>query len=71
MTRINENRIFACYNISVSLQFHGPLQVEAMQKAVQVLIERHEMLRTTIISLEDQCILPSLKLPDHHSLTIS
>ncbi len=62
MSRIDEDHIFACYSIPVSLRLRGPLQVDAMHKAVQVLIERHEMLRTTIISLEEQCILPSLKI---------
>jgi len=62
MNRIDEDHILASYSIPVTLRLRGPLQIEAMQKAIQQLIERHEMLRTTIISLEEQCILPSLKI---------
>jgi NRPS condensation-like uncharacterized protein len=62
MNQIDEANILASYSIPVSLQLRGPLQVNAMQKAIQRLIERHEMLRTTIMSIEEQCILPSLKI---------
>ncbi|MEE4186422.1 MAG: amino acid adenylation domain-containing protein [Gammaproteobacteria bacterium] len=37
----------AVYNISVAWCLHGPLQPEALQQAIDLLLARHETLRTT------------------------
>src|SRR5205823_667138 len=39
--------VSTAYNESCTLRLHGPLQLEALQRAVQQLVERHEALRTT------------------------
>jgi amino acid adenylation domain-containing protein/non-ribosomal peptide synthase protein (TIGR01720 family) len=62
LTQIEEEGTLA-YNLSVSVELQGALQLEAMRQAVQKLVNRHEALRTTISSLGDvQRILPSLIL---------
>ena len=49
------------YNESVSLWLRGPINLGAMQEAVQRLVDRHEALRTRISPAGDtQEILPSL-----------
>ena len=39
--------VSTAYNESCTLRLRGPLQMEALQRAVQQLVERHEALRTT------------------------
>nr|WP_322692483.1 non-ribosomal peptide synthetase/type I polyketide synthase [Nostoc sp. DedSLP03] len=51
------------YKISLSLQLKGSLNLEAMNRAVQQVVDRHEALRTKIDSQGNfQQILPSLKI---------
>ena len=49
------------YNESVTVQLRGSLQVDALVKAVQTVVDRHEALRTTISQQGDfQQIAPAL-----------
>jgi non-ribosomal peptide synthetase component F len=41
----------ALYNIPTALRLSGPLNVEALQKSLAVIVERHEALRTTFASV--------------------
>ncbi|WP_248277637.1 non-ribosomal peptide synthetase/type I polyketide synthase [Brasilonema sp. UFV-L1] len=51
------------YKISIGLQLKGSLNLEAMNRAVQQVVDRHEALRTKIDSQGNfQQILPSLKI---------
>ena len=51
------------YNISISLELKGLLNLSAMRRAIQQLVSRHEALRTTISHQGDfQIILPGLDL---------
>jgi acyl carrier protein len=55
----------ALYNIPLALTLKGSLNVLALEKALNSLIERHESLRTIFMSSEDQAvqvILPELSL---------
>jgi amino acid adenylation domain-containing protein/non-ribosomal peptide synthase protein (TIGR01720 family) len=62
LTQIEEEGSLA-YNLSVSVELQGSLQLEAMRQAVQKLVNRHQALRTSISSIGDvQQILPSLIL---------
>ncbi len=53
----------AAYNLSSDFLFEGNLDIEALRKAIQQLVQRHESLRT-FFSKEDttQIILPELKV---------
>lgn len=52
------------YNLSMSLRLAGPLQLEALQRAVQQVVDRHEALRARISeSGEQQTCLSSLAVP--------
>jgi natural product biosynthesis luciferase-like monooxygenase protein len=51
------------YKISLGLQLKGSLNLEAMNRAVQQVVDRHDALRTKIDTQGDfQQILPSLKI---------
>ena len=51
------------YNVSIALQLRGSLNLAAMAKTVQEIVNRHESLRTTIDSEGNfQQILPSLTI---------
>jgi amino acid adenylation domain-containing protein len=53
------------YNMSISVMLHGPLHPEALEKAVNELVRRHEVLRTTFPSVDGrpwQRVAPSLTL---------
>jgi len=55
----------ALYNIPLTLKLKGPLNLNALEKAFNDLIRRHESLRTTFSSKEGnsyQVILPHLKI---------
>ncbi|HEX8620257.1 MAG TPA: amino acid adenylation domain-containing protein, partial [Thermoanaerobaculia bacterium] len=43
----------AAYNITLALRLHGPLDVDALQRALDALIARHEILRTTFTAGDD------------------
>ena len=58
----------AIYNIPISLRLRIPLQVEVLEQSLNAVIQRHEVLRTTLIALGGQpmqAIAPELtvKLP--------
>ena len=44
----------ALYNISTALRLRGALNVEALQKSVATIVERHEALRTTFASVDGE-----------------
>ncbi|HEU5230862.1 MAG TPA: aminotransferase class III-fold pyridoxal phosphate-dependent enzyme, partial [Ktedonobacteraceae bacterium] len=51
------------YNEAISLHFHGPFQVQAMQRSWRELTQRHESLRTTFNAEGDcQRIAPEMTL---------
>lgn len=53
----------SAYNETFSLFLHGPLNLDALQSAVQALTERHEALRTTFsVEGDYQVIAPGLQL---------
>ena len=55
----------AFYNISEAVSLKGPLNVEALTKALNEIVRRHEGLRTRFVAIEGravQVIAPSLKL---------
>nr|AEU11006.1 NpnB [Nostoc sp. 152] len=62
LAQMGEDRSVA-YNESVTLQLRGSLNVTAMSKAIQKLVDRHEALRTKISPEGDvQEILPSVEI---------
>ncbi|MGG5219897.1 amino acid adenylation domain-containing protein [Pseudomonas syringae pv. coryli] len=46
----------ATYNIPLALRLHGALNVEALRRSVEQLIERHETLRTTFEQQGDEAL---------------
>nr|WP_282706364.1 non-ribosomal peptide synthetase [Pseudomonas syringae] len=46
----------AAYNIPLALRLHGALNVEALRRSVEQLIERHETLRTTFEQQGDEAL---------------
>ncbi len=53
------------YNIPGALRLRGPLDVPALEKAINTIIERHESLRTTFIEIggqPSQVIAPQLQI---------
>ncbi|RKG52248.1 non-ribosomal peptide synthetase, partial [Corallococcus sp. AB011P] len=56
----------ALYNLPIVLRATGPLNMEAFQRALQALVDRHEVLRTTFTQERGQPvqrIAPALELP--------
>ncbi len=56
----------AVYNIPMAWTIRGPLNLEALHRAFQALVERHEALRTTFATLEDvpvQVVAPRVTVP--------
>ena len=54
------------YNISAMYRMWGPVNVEALQKAINEIVRRHESLRTTFPSVDGnpvQVIAPELQIP--------
>ncbi|MDF5727865.1 MAG: amino acid adenylation domain-containing protein [Rhizonema sp. PD38] len=54
------------YNVPIALRFNGLLFVEILEKSINEIIRRHEILRTTFIVVKEQpvqVIAPSLTLP--------
>ncbi|MGH8156936.1 MAG: amino acid adenylation domain-containing protein [Rhodanobacter sp.] len=59
-----EREASLAYNESMSLRLHGELDVEALQGALQGLVDRHEALRATLSADgEEMCIAAQLELP--------
>ncbi|WP_164352831.1 condensation domain-containing protein, partial [Pseudomonas viridiflava] len=46
----------AAYNIPLALRLHGPLNIEALRRSIEALIERHETLRTTFEQQGDEAL---------------
>jgi amino acid adenylation domain-containing protein len=46
----------ALYNISTALRLRGRLNTEALQKSLAVIVERHEVLRTTFASVNGDAV---------------
>jgi amino acid adenylation domain-containing protein len=56
----------AVYNIPMAWSLHGRLDLDALQRAFQTLVDRHEALRTTFATLEDvpiQVVAPRAPVP--------
>lgn len=54
------------YNVPFALRFHGRIDPDIMERAINTIIERHEALRTTYRILDDQpvqVIFPALTIP--------
>lgn len=54
------------YNIAISLDFEGRLNVEALRQSLQVLVERHSALRSRVVLQAGQptlTTLPTMELP--------
>jgi amino acid adenylation domain-containing protein len=55
------DRATCAFNESVTLHFHGPLNVEVLKKSIALLVNRHEALRTTFShDGENLCIVETL-----------
>lgn len=44
----------AAYNVPMMLRLHGQLDVRALQDALDILLQRHEILRTTFVAVEGE-----------------
>ncbi|HEY0601559.1 MAG TPA: amino acid adenylation domain-containing protein, partial [Herpetosiphonaceae bacterium] len=44
----------AAYTMSMPLRLHGPINLDALQQALDALVQRHETLRTTFVTLDGQ-----------------
>ncbi|WP_254058563.1 condensation domain-containing protein, partial [Dyella sp. S184] len=56
----------ATYNIPSAVRLTGPLEVDALTRALNEIVRRHEALRTTFVIVDDapvQVIAPTLTLP--------
>jgi len=54
------------YNMPVALRLEGPLDAAALARSINEVVKRHETLRTTFISVDDQpvqIIAPSYNMP--------
>ncbi|HEU5373875.1 MAG TPA: condensation domain-containing protein, partial [Ktedonobacteraceae bacterium] len=65
----------AAYNLSCAMRLVGPLNVDALEQALQEIVKRHESVRTTFLVHQGQptqVIAPSLTIPleivDFHQL---
>ena len=56
----------SCYNICTALKIEGPLDVQRLQQVLELIVERHEILRTNVVVKDVgpvQVIAPSMRLP--------
>src|SRR5438874_11635856 len=56
----------AVYNVPVATRLRGPLDVDALARAINMLVERHESLRTTFTLVDGvphQLIRPPRRVP--------
>jgi len=58
----------ATYNIPDAMQVSGPLDVEALEKALQVIVGRHEVLRTHLASVDGN---PVPVVDEHWQMKVS
>jgi amino acid adenylation domain-containing protein len=56
----------SCYNVCSALKINGPLQIQGLEQALNMIVERHEILRTNVVIDESgpvQVIAPSMRAP--------
>jgi amino acid adenylation domain-containing protein len=56
----------SCYNICTALRIEGPLEVQRLRQALELIVERHEILRTNVVMKDGvavQVIAQSMRLP--------
>src|SRR6266481_4858933 len=56
----------SCYNVCTALKIAGPLRIQTLRRALERIVERHEILRTNVVVNESgpvQVIAPSIRLP--------
>src|SRR5438105_9962892 len=54
------------YNIAVRFRLQGPLRVEALERALNKIVARHEVLRTVLATVDGQpvqMVTPALSIP--------
>ncbi|HEX3085995.1 MAG TPA: amino acid adenylation domain-containing protein, partial [Pyrinomonadaceae bacterium] len=64
LDQVSPNR--ATYNVSTGLRIDGPLSLEKLQSAIDCIIDRHEILRTSVVTTRGtavQVISPSASVP--------
>ena len=64
LDQVSPNR--ATYNVSTGLKIDGPLDLKKLQDVVDCLVDRHEILRTNVVTTTAsavQVISPSLSIP--------
>ncbi|MFP2903697.1 amino acid adenylation domain-containing protein, partial [Pyxidicoccus sp. 3LFB2] len=60
----------AVYNVPVALKLSGPLDVEALRSAFAEVVRRHEVLRTTFATRDDQPVQRVHPAPAHRALPV-
>jgi amino acid adenylation domain-containing protein len=56
----------SCYNVCTAIKIEGPLEIQKLRRALEIIIARHEILRTNALINEGgpvQIIAPSMPLP--------
>ncbi|MDX6384576.1 MAG: hypothetical protein QOK48_2149, partial [Blastocatellia bacterium] len=56
----------ACYNICTALKISGQVEVDRLEQALNMIVQRHEVLRTNIVVNESgpmQVVAPSMQVP--------
>jgi amino acid adenylation domain-containing protein len=64
LDQVSPNR--ATYNVSTGLKIVGPLDVEKLQRVIDCMVDRHEILRTSVVSTKEsaaQVISPAVSIP--------
>ncbi len=64
LDQVSPNR--ATYNVSTGLKIVGPLDLDKLQRVIDCMVERHEILRTSVVSTKDsavQVISPAVSIP--------
>ena len=64
LDQVTPNR--ATYNVSTGLKIDGPLNLEKLQRVIDCIIDRHEILRTSVVTTRGtavQVISPSASVP--------
>src|SRR6185369_9161566 len=64
LDQVSPNR--ATYNVSTGLKIVGPLNFEKLQRVIDCLVDRHEILRTSVVSTKGsavQLIAPAVSIP--------
>jgi amino acid adenylation domain-containing protein len=56
----------SCYNVCTALKIEGRLEIRRLRQALEMIVERHEILRANVVVNESgpvQVIAPSIRLP--------